>query len=601
MEEKFISRQNLDFMLYEVFEAEKILQSPYYEEYNRESIDLTIGTAHKIAVDLMRPYLRDMDKNPPVYRDGQVIVHPSVKTFMQKCGEVGFISAHFPLEAGGQQLPYFAVSAVNYIFSAANYSLSVYPGLTSGAAALIYEFGTDELKNFFLPKMFAGLWQGTMALTEPDAGSSLSDVKTKASRTDEGYYLIKGQKIFISCGNHDGAENIIHLMLARAEGAPEGVKGISLFAVPQLRGNGKGGLEPNDVICGGIEHKLGYRGSPITQLHMGENSGCRGWLIGEENMGLAYMFRMMNEERINVGIGAAGIASAAYYDSLKYASERTQGRPLNSKDPLSPQCAIINHPDIKRMLLFQKAISEGSLSLALQTGKYVDLKKISEGNEKEKYDLLLEFLTPVAKTYPAENGILSTSAAIQILGGYGYCTDFNVELYFRDARIHPIHEGTTGIQGQDILGRKVLMKNGRAFELFIDEISSAVEKASAYPEISHYSNILESNIHIYRSVTEYLTKKENSSNRELFLSDAALYLELTGIITIAWQWLLQGIAAVEGKRRHKEGNLSDFYDSKIHTMKFFFKYEVPKIHTLFLTLIDDNVLTVGIDEKIFAD
>ena len=225
MEEKFITRQNLDFMLYEVFDTEKILKNPWFEEYNRESIDLTIGTAHKIAVDLMRPYLREMDENPPEYRDGQVHVHPSVKTFMQKCGEVGFISAHFPFETGGQQLPYIAVSAVNYIFSAANYSMSVYPGLTSGAASLIYEFGSDELKSFFLPKMFAGKWQGTMALTEPDAGSSLSDVKTKASRTDEGYYIIKGHKIFISCGNHDAAENIIHLMLARIEGAPEGVKG----------------------------------------------------------------------------------------------------------------------------------------------------------------------------------------------------------------------------------------------------------------------------------------------------------------------------------------------------------------------------------------
>ena len=601
MEEKFISRRNIDFLLYEVFETEKILENPFFEEYNKEAIDLTLGTAHKIAVDVMRPCLREMDQNPPEYKEGQVYVHPSVKKFIQNCGEVGFISAHFPFEAGGQQLPLIVVAAINYIFSAANYSLSVYPGLTSGAAGLIYTFGSSELKEIFLPRMFSGEWQGTMALTEPEAGSSLANIKTKAQKSDEGYYLIKGQKIFISCGTHDAVENVVHLMLAKVEGAPEGVRGISLFVVPKLRGTGKGSLEPNDVICQGIEHKLGYRGSPITQLHMGENSDCRGWLIGEENMGLFYMFRMMNEERINVGIGAAGIASAAYYDSLKYASERIQGRPLNSKDPLAPQCAIIDHPDIKRMLLLQKAIFEGSVSLALQTGKYFDLEQISTGEDKEKYKLLLEFLTPIAKTYPSENGILSTSAAIQILGGYGYCTDFNVELFFRDARIHPIHEGTTGIQGQDILGRKVLMKNGKAFELFIDEISSAIEKGLAYEETSHYSNILESYVYIYRSVTEHLTKQENSSNRELFLSDATLYLELTGILTIAWQWLMQGIAAAKGKKKHKEGTLADFYDSKIHTMKFFFKYEVPKIHSLFLTLVDENVLTVGIDEKIFAE
>ncbi len=601
MEEKFISRLNLDFLLYDVFNIEEFLKDPYFEEFNRESIDLIIGTAHKLAVDIMRPCLREMDSNPPEYKEGQVYVHPSVKKFIQKCGEVGFISAHFPAEAGGQQLPYIATAAANYIFSAANYSLSVYPGLTSGAAGLIAAFAPDELKDFFLPKMFSGEWQGTMALTEPEAGSSLSDIKTKAKPTNEGFYLISGQKIFISCGTHNAVDNVVHLMLARIEGAPAGVKGISLFAVPKLRGDGKGGLEPNDLFCGGIEHKLGYRGSPIAQLHMGEDGDCRGWLLGQENMGLAYMFQMMNEERINVGIGAAGIASAAYYDSLKYAGERAQGRPLNDKNPLAPQCPIISHPDVKRMLLYQKAISEGSLSLALQTGKYVDLKTISSDSEKEKYDLLLEFLTPVAKSYPAENGILSTSAAIQILGGYGYCSDFNVELYFRDSRIHPIHEGTTAIQGQDMLGRKVLMKKGRAFELFIDQITSATEKSTAYPELAYYGNLLESNIHIFRSVTEYLTKQENSSDNEVFLSDATLYLELTGIITIAWQWLLQGIAAAEGKKKESDGTLNAFYDSKIHTMKFFFKYEVPKIQSLFLTLIDENVLTAGIDEKIFTD
>ena len=333
MDDKFFSRQNLNFLLFELFRIQDLSRHAYFEEYNKEALDMVLSTAAKIASDMMRPQLRAMDKNPPEYKDGQVYVNPVVREYLKACGDVGFISASFSFENGGQQLPYTATAACSYIFSAANYSLSVYPGLTSGAANLIAAFGSAEMKQYYLPKMFSGAWQGTMALTEPEAGSSLGDLKTKAARTDSGYFLVRGQKIFISAGTHDGVDNIVHLMLARIEGAPSGVKGISLFVVPKLRGDGKGGLEPNDIICAGIEHKLGYRGSPITQLSMGEAGDCRAWLVGEENNGLAYMFRMMNEERINVGIGATGIASAAYYDSLKYALERPQGRPLNSKSP----------------------------------------------------------------------------------------------------------------------------------------------------------------------------------------------------------------------------------------------------------------------------
>jgi butyryl-CoA dehydrogenase len=562
---------------------------------------MVLATANKIAVDVMRPYLREMDKNPPVYKNGNVTVHPIVKTFVRKCGAIGFISAHFPFEDGGQQLPYSIVAAFNYIFAAANYSLGVYPGLTSGAANLITTFGSPDLKKYYTPKMYTGEWQGTMALTEPEAGSSLSDIKTKAIPTGEGFYLMKGQKIFISAGTHDGVDNVVNLMLARVEGAPAGVKGISLFVVPKLRGDGHGGLVSNDVICAGIEHKLGYRGSPITQLSMGENGDCRGWLVGEENKGLSYMFQMMNEERINVGIGAAGIASAAYYDSLKYAEERAQGRPLNSKNPSEPQCAIISHPDVKRMLLLQKAISEGSLSLALQGGKYIDLKNVSSADEIERYDLLLEFLTPIAKSYPSENGILSASTGLQILGGYGYCEDFNLELFFRDSRIHPIHEGTTGIQGQDLLGRKTTMKKGRALELFVDEVKSTINEAEKYTELKKYAAKLDRALSGFQKTAAHLLGVAAKGNMEIFLADATLYLEMAGIITIAWQWLMQASCAAKQSVGCGDDNLAKFYSSKIHTMKFFFKYELPKAETISGILLDEEILTVGVDEGLFVD
>ncbi len=591
----------MNFLLFEMLEIQNLSQHEYFNEYNKEALDMVLGTANKIAADLMRPCLREMDKNSPVYKNGDVLVNPAVRTFMRKCGEIGFISAHFPFEDGGQQLPYSIVAAFNYIFAAANYSLGVYPGLTSGAANLIITFGSPELKKYYTPKMFTGEWQGTMALTEPEAGSSLSDIKTKAVPTGEGFYLIKGQKIFISAGTHNGVDNVINLMLARIEGAPAGVKGISLFVVPKLRGDGAGGLVPNDVTCAGIEHKLGYRGSPITQLSMGENDDCRGWIVGDENKGLAYMFQMMNEERVNVGIGAAGIASAAYYDSLKYSQERAQGRPLNSKNPADPQCAIINHPDVKRMLLFQKAVSEGSLSLALQVGKYIDLKHISSDEENEKLDLLLEFLTPIAKSYPSENGVLSTSAGLQILGGYGYCEDFNLELFFRDSRIHPIHEGTTGIQGQDLLGRKTTMKSGRAFELYIEEIRKTINEAAEYDELEDYAAKLDQAVSDFEITARHLLNVASRGNMEVFLADATLYLEMAGILTIAWQWLMQANCAVKQSISCGDEALKKFYSSKIHTMKFFFKYELPRVGTLSNTLMDGETLTVEVDSGLFVD
>ncbi len=601
MAKKFLSERNLDFMLYEVHDVERLSSLPYYEDHTRETYDLVVNTALRLARNLMYPYLREMDEKPPVLEDGQVKVHPVVKTLMKEWGEGGWISSAMPYDIGGQQLPVTVHMACTYIFAAANFPATGYSGLTTGAAHLIFTYGTKELIESYTPRMLAGEWQGTMALTEPQAGSSLADITTQAEPTDQGYYKIRGQKIFISAGDHDGVQNVVHMVLVKIKGAPPGVRGISLFLVPKKRLNSDGTLEPNDVAVATVYHKLGYRGCPITQLSFGENDDCHGYLVGEPHKGLAYMFQMMNEARIGVGMQATGIASAAYYASLEYAKERPQGRRLSTKDPTLPQVPIIEHADIRRMLLFQRAVAEGSVSILLQCAMYTDLARTDNAEQKENYELLLDLLTPVAKTYPSENGITAVSQGLQILGGYGYCQEFPLEQYYRDARIHPIHEGTTGIQAMDLLGRKVIMKDGKALKLFIKEVQAVIEAAASREELKLYSERLREALGKLQSVTMQLIQLAMKGEVEKFLADATLYLEFFGIIAIAWQWLAQGLAAAKGL----EGDCSDlnkqFYEGKLHTMRYFFHYEVPKIYGLASRLMESDGLTVKMESAIFDD
>lgn len=578
MAQQFFSRRNIQFMLYEVLQAEDLCNYEYFQDHSRDTFELIIDTVSKLATDVMYPVFQDMDSNPPVYADGIARVHPIVRNYMQECGAGGWINPYMSYEFGGQQLPSTVYTVIGFIMGAANYSLSAYPQLTGGAANLLVNFGSKELQDLYLAPMLAGQWQGTMALTEPNAGSSLADVKTSAEDSGQGYFLIKGQKIFITGGSTDATDNTVHMMLARIKGAPSGVKGISLFLVPKFYVDEAGNLQANDIFCTGIEHKLGYKGCPACQLSMGNNGSCRGYLIGEPNKGLAYMFQMMNEERVNVGIGAASKATAAYYAALEYAQQRLQGRKINDKNPESPQIAIINHADIKRMLMFQRAISEGALALGLQVSKYIDLAKA--GEESEKNELLIDFLVPIVKTYPAEMGILATSAAIQCLGGYGYCKDFPVEQYFRDVRIDPIHEGTTGIQGQDLLGRKVIMKKGRAFQLFKEELSGTINTAAEIDQLKLPAKMLEEAMIMVEQVTSHLLQTAVQGDTERFLSDASLYLEMTGILTIGWQWLLQGVAACQALNVNVSTVDKNFYQGKMLTMQYYFDYEMPRINTL---------------------
>ena len=598
---KFVSERNIKFLLYEVFDVESLTEHDYYSEHNRKMFDMVLKAAVKLGKDLLFPIFEEMDRNQPELINGEVKVHPSVKTIMKEFGEGGWISSRVPFDQDGEQLPSMIADVCEFIFSAANYSASVYPGLTFGASHLIESFGSKELYDTYVPRMRAGEWQGTMALTEPEAGSSLADITTTAEPTDQGYYRIKGQKAFISAGDHDGADNIIHLMLAKIEGAPAGVKGISLFVVPKKRLDGSGNLVSNDVAAAGVYHKLGYRGCPILQLSMGDKNDCHGWLVGEPHSGLKYMFQMMNEARIGVGLGATSMATAAYYASLDYSKSRHQGRKLGQKDPNLPPIPIIEHADVKRMLLFQRAVIEGALALIMQCSKYVDFQKVLSGEDREKYHLLLEILTPIAKTYPSEMGILSISQGLQCLGGSGYCDDYPLEQYYRDCRIHPIHEGTTGIQGMDLLGRKVIMRNGQAFLLFINEIEDAIGAAQQFSDLRRFANDLNTALTDLQDVTQHLITLAQRQGPEAFLADATLYLEFFSIVTIAWQWLLQGVAVQKALRNGPKKADLNFYQGKMFTLRYFFAYELPKTLGLARRLSDNDRLTVEMQTDFFND
>ncbi|MGE5389498.1 MAG: acyl-CoA dehydrogenase [Deltaproteobacteria bacterium] len=601
MADRFANRRDISFLLEEVFDVGSLTQYEYYNDHSLETFNMIIDTAWKMGTDLCYPVFQEMDRKPPRYEDNQAKVHPMVRTFLDEIGQGGWINADWDHEAGGQQLPNMIKFVYSFIFAAANYSLSVYHMLSAGAGGIMNLFASEDIKEKYLTKLCSAEWQGTMALTEPDVGSSLGDLTTSAEETDQGYYLIKGKKIFISEADTDAVENTVHMMLARIKGAPKGAKGISLFVVPKYRLEDSGDLVYNDISCDGIEHKMGYKGSPIGQLTMGENNDCRGWLVGKPNMGLAYMFHMMNEERINVGIGACGKATAAYYAALEYASQRKQGRKPSEKDPNSPMIPIIEHADVKRMLLMQKAISEGGLAICLQGARYLDMIKVAATDEeKEKYKLLIELLVPVIKTYPSEAGIISTSAAIQCLGGYGFCQDFPVEQYFRDIRIDPIHEGTTCVQGQDLLGKKVLMKNGRAVELFFAEVEKSIQESRSFNDLGPMADQLSDAIKELDTVTRHLKGMAAAGKIDGFLADAVLYLEMFSLVTIAWQWLIQAIVA---RKAINQGGMlesdGDFYQGKIFTCRYFFSYELNKIYGISRRLMSEDAVTVEMESRFF--
>jgi butyryl-CoA dehydrogenase len=526
------------------------------------------------------PYFKEMDENPAFHKDGQVYVHKQVETMMKKGGELGFISSSFDYEVGGLQIPLMASTASSYILDAANNHLPGYAGLTQGAAELIIHFAKKDLLDKYVPEMLAGNWGGTMCLTEPQAGSSLSDIVTKATPHENGYYNISGQKIFISAGDNQYLDNIVHLVLARVEGAPKGTKGISLFIVPKNRKLDDGSLEPNDVTSVADFQKMGQKGYCTTHLGFGDKEDCRGWLVGEENNGLSCMFVMMNAARIGVGRAASAIASAAYYASLQYANERPQGRKLSSdgkKNVEESQSLIIEHPDVRRMLLLQKAVVEGSMSLVLLAAKYYDLESTAQSKEEKiKYNTLLEMIIPVVKTYPSDAGAYSVNNGLQVLGGYGFCSDFILQQYYRDIRISAIYEGTTGIQSQDLLGRKITMNNGEGLKLLLAEIIETITKASDYPELKKYCDSLSEKIKLSEKILQSLMPYALKGDFEKYLADASIFMEFFSLVIVGWNWLEIAANSHEALKNGDKKYSEIFYKSKIETMKYFFEYELPK-------------------------
>lgn len=609
MADKFMSMKNLTFTLHSRGGRYRAITPDYLNDHTLKTIDRVFKAAFDLGKKGLHPMFEEMDRHPPQLTDGSVHVHEGVRPMLERLGEDGWIAALFPERWEGENMPSSLLLCINFIFATANYSASVYAGLTMGAAKLIQSFGSDSLQNTYLPPMLGGKWQGTMALTEPAAGTSLGDlctqaiplepVELEAGQSGSGQYKIIGEKIFISAGDHDGVDNVVHLMLARIEGAPAGVKGISLFVVPKFRPDAKGNLVENDVIVTQVFHKLGYRGAPITGIRLGEKNNCIGYLVGKEHKGLSYMFQMMNNARLEVGMGATAIATAAYHSALEYCRTRCQGRSVTApKD--SPPIPIIDHADVRRMLLFQRAVSEGALALILQCGMYEDIL-VKEPSQKECH-LLLELLTPVAKTYPSEMGILATSAAIQCFGGYGYCDDFPVEQHFRDMRIHTIHEGTTGIQAMDLLGRKLTMEGGRALVLLKQEMADAVCSARQHPDLVEMARELEQAMGVLERTIQGLGGVAMEKGPEAYLADASLFLEMFGVIVIAWQWLTMADAAclaMDQKGTRKKEIL--FYEGKRHVAQYFFAYELPKIQGLAHTLGASAQMTLTVPADCFTD
>ena len=602
MASRYLDLDTLKFLLYDVHKLDEVLLQERFADYDKESVDLFLNAVSDFSDKELYPFFQEMDARPAHFEDGEVHVHPQVSEYMKKAGEMGLAAALFDHEVGGLQMPNSVVTAAAYIQETANNHLPGYIGLTFGAAELILHFGNQHLKDTYVPQMLSGAWNGTMCLTEPQAGSSLSDIVTSAVPEGD-HYLIKGQKIFISGGDYKGVDNVVHLLLARIEGAPAGTKGISLFVVPKHRPDAEGNLVFNDVNTVGDFQKMGQRGYCTTHLSFGDQKNCRGWLVGEPHQGLKYMFLMMNGARIAVGRGAAAITMAAYRASLAYAKERPQGRKLTStgkKDVSKDQTLIIEHPDVRRMLLTQKVIVEGSLSLILLSAKYQDLSQTHPDEaERKKYQYLLELLTPVAKTYPSEKGLEAVSNGLQVLGGYGFCSDFILQQYYRDIRIFSIYEGTTGIQSMDLLGRKITMDNGVALTHLAGEMGKTIKEAMAMADLKSYAEALSGKTALMKKVLGYLMGYAGKGNFERFLADATVFMDFFGNILIGWLWLDMAVEAhkalSEGRSRQTKG----FYKGKIHAMQFYFTYELPKTESQAQVLLNTLDLTVAVEDEVF--
>lgn len=546
MKSTILSRRDLDFLLYEWLDVEKLTTLDRFSEHSRETFDGVLDLCEQLATRYFAPHNKLSDANEPTF-DGQTVslIH-EVKEAWDAFAAADLLAMGMDAEVGGAQLPATVAQAAFAWISAANVSTSGYLMLTIANANLLARFGTPEQIEQFVKPMLAGRFSGTMALSETQAGSSLADITTRAEPQADGSYRLFGSKMWISGAEHEMTENIVNLVLAKIPGGPAGTKGISLFIVPKFLADGT----RNGVAISGLNHKMGQRGITNTVLNF---DGAVGYLVGEPHRGIVYMFHMMNEARLGVGMGAVALGYTGYLKSLEYARERPQGRPLGVKDPSTPQVPIIQHADVKRMLLAQKAYVEGGLALALYCAKLVDT-----GDQA-----VLDILTPVAKSWPSQWCVEANSLAIQVHGGYGYTREYDVEQHYRDNRLNPIHEGTHGIQSLDLLGRKVPQNGGAGLAALGERVQATVAAASgAAPDLAAQLDAA------WQRLIAVTGAMFASGDVEAAMANSAVYLEAFGHIVVAWIWLEQVLAA--------EGQTGDFYDGKRQAARYFFRYELPK-------------------------
>jgi alkylation response protein AidB-like acyl-CoA dehydrogenase len=581
-----LKRRDLNFVLYELLGADALAERPRYAGQGREIYDAVLDTADGIAREFYAPNRKANDQQEPEVRDGKVWLQPGVKPAWDATAEAGIIASTHDESRGGMQLPHVIASAAIGHLEAANIGTASYPMLTAGAANLIAAFGSEEQKVRWLPPMLTGRFSGTMALTEPDAGSSLADLRTKAIPNADGTYRIEGTKIWISGGEHELTDNIVHLVLARIEGAPSGTKGISLFIVPRRRIDAAGNpAADNHVTLGGLIHKMGWRGTTSTLLNFGERGECIGELVGKPHHGLAYMFHMMNEARIGVGRAAMAMAYAAYHVGLDYAQQRKQGRLPGEKDPAKPPVAIIEHADIKRMLLTSKTAAEGSLHLILLCARLVDEQETGDETARVRATRLLEVLTPIAKTWPSIYGQEGISAALQVMGGYGYAREYDVEQLFRDNRLNQIHEGTNGIQALDLLGRKVVQEDGACFTALLGELrdlASGATSATLAPLAEQLQAATQRLVAATQALLPVMAKEPARG-----VANASPYLELVSRVIYAALWLRQAVVAEAALAAGASGGERAFYEGKVQAAKFYFGFELPK-HEVDAALLTRN-------------
>ncbi len=592
-----LSRRDLEFLLYEWLDVEQLTARERFAEHSRETFDAVLELAERMATEQFAPHNRAGDLHEPTVVDGVVQVIPEVGPALRACADAGFLAAGMDEEHGGAQLPSAVNRAAMTWFQAANVGTSAYLGLTMANASLLLAHAGPELVAAWVPGLLGGRFLGTMCLSEPQAGSSLADITTRAQVQPDGTYRLTGNKMWISGGDHELTENIVHLVLAKIPGGPAGVKGISLFVVPKYLLDADGGRgERNDVVLAGLNHKMGYRGTTNAALNFGEGvhrpggePGAVGYLVGEPHAGLRYMFHMMNEARIGVGLGATALAYTGYLHSLDYARTRLQGRPINDRRPDAPQVAIIDHPDVRRMLLAQKSYAEGALALGLYCAQLTDDERTAPDQEtRARASLLLEVLTPIAKSWPSQWGLKANDLAIQVLGGYGYTRDYPVEQFYRDNRLNPIHEGTHGIQAIDLLGRKMALQNGAGLALLIETVQTTTTRAiERGADAATYGEDLNQALGRLATVTGKLYATGDPAR---ILSNATAYLEATGHIVLAWLWLEQFLAASS----EAEGKDAAFYAGKRHATRYFFTFELPTVGPLLdlLESLDETTLTM---------